>query len=79
MDINMPVIDGVEATLRISQLIQSGRILPVPVVALTAAAWKQEEEDHYFHDIGFNAFLPKPITRAGYNEVLARYGIIAHN
>jgi signal transduction histidine kinase/DNA-binding NarL/FixJ family response regulator len=57
MDIQMPVIDGVEATRSIRQL--GGKYVNLPVIALTANAMAGDEE-HYL-SLGLNDYVPKPI------------------
>ncbi len=58
MDINMPVMDGLEATCRIREIETDRRI---PVVALTANALKEFEEQCI--DAGMDDFLTKPLKR----------------
>ncbi len=59
MDVQMPVMDGIEATAAIrSAEKDTGR--HVPIVALTAYAMKGDEER--FLDAGMDWHLPKPIT-----------------
>ena len=53
MDIQMPVMDGIEACKRIKALSQ------VPIIALTANVMK-EDTNHYY-EVGFNEVLSKPI------------------
>ena len=57
MDIQMPVMDGIEATRKIRQL--GGRY--VPIIALTANAQKEIEEACFA--AGMDAFLTKPVNR----------------
>jgi len=57
MDIQMPVIDGVEATQRIRKL--GEKYLRLPIIALTANAMAGDEE-HYL-GLGMNDYVPKPI------------------
>lgn len=56
MDIQMPEMDGYEATLYIRQQMQS----KVPIVAMTAFALKGEEEKCL--DLGMDAYVAKPFT-----------------
>jgi signal transduction histidine kinase/DNA-binding NarL/FixJ family response regulator len=57
MDIQMPVIDGVEATQSIRKLGEQYQKLPI--IALTANAMAGDEE-HYL-GLGMNDYVPKPI------------------
>lgn len=65
MDIQMPVMDGYQATKYIRQ---NG--FNKPIIALTAHALRQEQERAL--NSGFNVFLTKPISRQVLIESLAR-------
>ncbi|WP_167882451.1 PAS domain-containing hybrid sensor histidine kinase/response regulator [Leptospira bourretii] len=58
MDIQMPIVDGIEATKRIRE-IESNSNKHVPIIALTAGAVKEEGERSF--EAGMDAFLTKPI------------------
>ena len=55
MDINMPVMDGYEATREIRKF-----SLQVPIIAVTAFAYASDEQKAM--DNGFNAYMSKPIN-----------------
>lgn len=57
MDIQMPVMDGYEATRRIRALDDEGKAA-IPIIAVTANAFEEDRESIY--DAGMNAHLPKP-------------------
>lgn len=67
MDVQMPLVDGLEAT---RMLRSAERTRKLPVVALTANALKGDEQACYA--AGMNAYLAKPVTVEGLREVLAR-------
>jgi len=60
MDVQMPVMDGVEATQRIRSD-TSGEFDPnIPIIAITGYALVGDREK--FLAAGMNDYLPKPIT-----------------
>ena len=66
MDLQMPVMDGLEASLKIRKELG----LTVPIVALTASALN--EESHRCLDAGMNDFIVKPFKEEDMVEVLIR-------
>ncbi len=79
MDIQMPNMDGREATIKIREIESSPemrdqykslchRKTPVPIVGLTAHARKEDEEGCYA--VGMDAFLTKPIKNQRLAEVI---------
>jgi CheY-like chemotaxis protein len=73
MDAHMPVMDGYAATkaMRAWELAQGSR--PVPILALTADAFKEAMEQSVA--AGFNAHLTKPIGKATLLEAIQRYAL----
>ncbi len=61
MDINMPVMDGFEATLALRSHERENGIDPVPVLALTANVL--DDFKQRCQEVGMNDFLTKPIKR----------------
>ncbi len=57
MDIQMPVMDGYEATRKIRALDDEAKAA-IPIIAVTANAFEEDRENVY--DAGMNAHLPKP-------------------
>lgn len=66
MDMQMPVLDGIEATRRLRA--QGYR---QPIVALTANA--MQEDIRRCEEAGCDGFLSKPIDRARFSATVARY------
>jgi CheY-like chemotaxis protein/HPt (histidine-containing phosphotransfer) domain-containing protein len=66
MDIQMPEMDGIEATKIIRQDLE----MSVPIVALTAKSFKGSEQE--YKQKGMNDFIPKPIDEHRFSETLAR-------
>jgi len=62
MDINLPDIDGLEATARLKA---DPRLASIPVIALTANAMHGDRER--FISAGCDGYLAKPVTK---NELL---------
>ena len=69
MDIQMPEMDGMEATRAIRQL--EGEAARVPILAMTANAMQGDRER--FLAAGMDDYIAKPIDRDTLFEVLQRY------
>jgi len=70
MDIQMPVMDGVEATKAIRKSKALGRKSCIPVIAMTAYAMTGDREK--FLDAGMNDYIAKPVDKAVLREVIER-------
>ena len=68
MDVQMPEMDGVEATRRIRQL--PGAAGRTPVIIVTANAMAGDEARYLA--VGANAYISKPIQRKALRESLGR-------
>jgi CheY-like chemotaxis protein len=66
MDLQMPVMDGLEASMKIRKELG----LSVPIVALTASTLN--EESHRCIDAGMNDFIIKPFKEEEMVQVLMR-------
>ena len=69
MDIQMPEMDGIEATRRIRAL-EDARAT-TPIVAVTANA-SDPERQHYM-EVGMNDFIPKPVRPQDLERVLKQW------
>lgn len=71
MDIQMPEMDGLEATRIIRQLEASNNVMhPVTIIAMTANAMT-EDQDKYRNE-GMDSFIPKPFKPENLAEVLCQ-------
>ena len=70
MDVNMPVMDGIEATLEIKK--PSSGFASTPVVALTATTQKTILDK--CEQAGMDGHVLKPIDKSALFKVLAKYG-----
>ncbi|MBW8734900.1 MAG: PAS domain-containing protein, partial [Asticcacaulis sp.] len=60
MDVQMPDMDGVQATRRIRQMERAEKVSPIPIVAMTALAANEDRE--MCLAAGMDAYLAKPFT-----------------
>jgi signal transduction histidine kinase/ActR/RegA family two-component response regulator len=70
MDIQMPVMNGIEATTRIREADNLGPKKDLPIVALTAHAMSGDRES--FLEAGMTDYLSKPVELPELKRVLAR-------
>lgn len=71
MDVQMPVMDGLEATRILRQWERENGRAPIPVIALTANAMDEERERCIA--VGMNSHLAKPFRRQQLTRVLSPY------
>ncbi len=69
MDIQMPIMDGYEATRAIRKWEQENGTDETPIIALTAHTFAQHQQKCY--DAGCTGFIAKPIKKNGLLRVLA--------
>lgn len=70
MDIQMPVMNGHDATERIRQLPDKA-LAAVPIVAMTANAFDEDRKDAEKH--GMNGFVSKSINMKEVTEALTKF------
>jgi two-component system, sensor histidine kinase and response regulator len=66
MDLQMPIMDGYEATKKIREFNQN-----IPIVALSAAA--MENDKSLTHEVGMNDHIAKPIDLSELQQILEKY------
>lgn len=70
MDIQMPVLDGIQATEQIRKL-EKNNDIQVPIVALTANAFDSYRQECL--NVGMNDFLTKPVDFSDFYDVIKRF------
>ena len=71
MDYDMPVMNGVEATERIKELVQDGEMIDLPVIAVSAYVATQQIERCL--NSGMCDYVSKPFTYIRLLQVLLRW------
>ena len=71
MDVQMPVMDGIEATQKIRDPASSVLNHRVPVIAMTANAMRSDRDKCM--EAGMNDYIVKPVTPQSLREVLAKW------
>lgn len=70
MDVQMPEMDGLEATIEIRNLEEKNN-LHIPIIALTAGAFKEEQDKCL--TAGMDDFLTKPVEPTKIKTILNKY------
>jgi len=71
MDIQMPVLDGMEATMEILDYEEDENEPHIPIIALTANALKGDRER--FMDVGMDEYTTKPLVRTEILNLLSQF------
>ncbi len=71
MDMQMPEMDGLEATRRIRDIQSSVFNHNIPIIAMTANAMKEDRE--HWLEAGMNDYVSKPIKPQALSEMLLRW------
>ena len=70
MDVQMPVMDGIESTRQIRKM-EKPELSKLPIIALTAGVSKEERENCY--NAGMNDFLSKPIDKNALYDMILKH------
>jgi len=70
MDINMPIMNGIDCATAVRALADSTKA-NIPIIAITGNA--QNHSVDYFHSVGINEFLPKPLNFDLLVEMVNKY------
>jgi CheY-like chemotaxis protein len=68
MDVHMPELDGLETTALIRKYEKDRNTLPIPIIAMTAAAMKGDRER--FLEAGMTEYISKPFKIEDIKKVL---------
>jgi len=74
MDMQMPVMDGYDATLAIRQWEREEGLIPTPIIALTAHALKKDKQKSL--DVGCDGHIIKPIKKLKLIETIMQFARI---
>jgi CheY-like chemotaxis protein len=71
MDINMPIMDGVEATQAILKYERENSLKHIPIIAVTANAMYRDREQ--FLADGMDEYVPKPVDLDFFINILKKF------
>ena len=69
MDVQMPIMDGLEATERIRTK-EQGTSQHMPIMAITANAFAEDRRSCF--DVGMDGYVVKPVTAQAIREEISR-------
>jgi signal transduction histidine kinase/HPt (histidine-containing phosphotransfer) domain-containing protein/BarA-like signal transduction histidine kinase len=76
LDVQMPVLDGIETARRIRVMETASTNTPLVIIAVTANAMKGDRDR--FIEAGMDDYLAKPITPQSFQAVMARWAELVH-
>ena len=71
MDIQMPEMDGLEATKYIRKQESELKLPPIAIIAMTAT--DMDDDQHIYRDAGMNDYISKPIQIEKLKNLLQHY------
>jgi len=75
LDFQMPVMDGIQACVKIRAIEREQQLTRTPIIALTAHAFDEQRQQCL--DAGMDNYLSKPISLAALSTALAHYQLPA--
>ena len=73
MDINMPIMDGIDATVEIRRIENEIGGERSTILALTAADTEKNALRQQFKDFGMDDLIGKPLSKKAFQELLCKY------
>ncbi|KAM0273996.1 hypothetical protein ACHAQH_008053 [Verticillium albo-atrum] len=73
MDINMPVMDGLESTRRIRQFERLNKLAPITIIAITGLGSHEAREEAFAS--GLDLFLTRPVRMGELHTILRQKGL----
>ena len=70
MDMQMPVMDGITALKRLREHENKNDMLELSVIGFSASSSSDVVQE--FHGAGANCFLPKPVTKASFEDAIVK-------
>ena len=77
MDYQMPIMDGVETTIKLREMFENEEIQPILIIGCTAYGTKMEVES--FYKSGIQDLIIKPITLNRIKEILCKWNIVGNS
>ncbi len=71
MDIQMPIMDGVETTKRIKEMVRNKEIEDIPIIALTAT--KEKDGEKLYLESGMVKVCQKPLKEKDLKQLINKY------
>jgi signal transduction histidine kinase/CheY-like chemotaxis protein len=71
MDENMPNMNGIESTKHIRKIEEERKLIPTPIIAVTANALSGDKEK--FIDSGMDEYIPKPYCEKDIVQILKQF------
>ena len=71
MDLQMPVMNGIESVISIKAMCEKMRVIPPPIIGVSSDS--SEQDRRHFFKAGIDDFISKPITEQKLKAILGKY------